>query len=222
MEQYVIIVAGGKGLRMGSDVPKQFIELQGQAIIIRTIKKFKQVLPNARLVLVLPKTEIERWKLLSERFSLSDISIAYGGKNRFESVKSGLKEVSPNSIVGIHDSVRPFVSEETIKSCFQAAELTGNAIPVIELNDSIRKIKSNESFAVDRSDYRLVQTPQCFQAEMILDAYSQEYNNSFTDDASVVESKGVKINLVQGNIENIKITNPTDLIWAESFLSALN
>lgn len=216
MEQVVIIVAGGKGLRMGSQTPKQFLEINGKAIIIHTIEKFKQALPSARLVLVLPKNELPRWQTLADKHKISRVSCVAGGKTRFDSVKAGLTEVKSSSLVAIHDAVRPFVSIETIKDCMRAAEKNGAAIPVINLNDSIRKVTNDGSFAVDRSEYKLVQTPQCFKSEILVKAYAQNYQQHFTDDASVVESIGQKVRLTAGNHENIKLTNPADLKWATS------
>ncbi|MEQ8625065.1 MAG: 2-C-methyl-D-erythritol 4-phosphate cytidylyltransferase [Vicingaceae bacterium] len=216
MEQVVIIVAGGKGLRMGSQTPKQFLEINGKAIIIHTIEKFKQALPSARLVLVLPKNELPRWQSLADKHKISGVSCVAGGKTRFDSVKAGLTEVKCSSLVAIHDAVRPFVSIETIKDCMRVAEKNGAAIPVINLNDSIRKVTNDGSFAVDRSEYKLVQTPQCFKSEILVKAYAQNYQQHFTDDASVVESIGQKVRLTVGNHENIKLTNPADLKWANS------
>ena len=216
MEQVVIIVAGGKGVRMGSETPKQFLEINGKAIIIHTIEIFKQALPTARLVLVLPKNELARWHKLAAEYQLAEVSCVSGGATRFDSVKAGLKEVNTSSLVAIHDAVRPFVSVETIKECIQAAEKYDAAIPVIDVNDSMRKIVNDNSIAVDRSEYKLVQTPQCFKSEVLVKAYAQNYQQHFTDDASVVESIGQKVTLTQGNHENIKITNPADLNWAKS------
>jgi 2-C-methyl-D-erythritol 4-phosphate cytidylyltransferase len=218
LEQVVIIVAGGKGLRMGKNTPKQFLEINGKAIIIHTIEKFKQVLPLARLVLVLPKDELDRWQELALEHNLSEISYVLGGETRFESVKAGLSKVQSESIVAVHDAVRPFVSEQTILACMQAAMGYGAAIPVVDLKDSIRKLNETTSFSVDRSEYKLVQTPQCFKSKILIEAYQQNFKQNFTDDASIVESMGQEVTLVKGNYENIKITEPSDLRWAQSML----
>lgn len=218
MEKVVIIVAGGKGLRMGSETPKQFLEINGKAIIIHTIEKFKQVLPTARLVLVLPKDEISRWQDLALKHQLKEVSCVTGGETRFESVKAGLSKVQSASIVAVHDAVRPFVSEATILACMKAAKDHGAAIPVVDLKDSIRKVEKSTSFAVNRSEYKLVQTPQCFKSELLIEAYQQEFKPKFTDDASIVESLGHAITMVKGNDENIKITEPADFKWAQTML----
>lgn len=218
MKQYVIIVAGGKGLRMGTTIPKQFLEINGKAIILYTLEKFKEALPLAELLLVLPAAEIDRWNELAKGTSFENIKIANGGPTRFESVKSGLKLVGLTGMVGVHDAVRPFVSVETIKNVFVEAEKTGAAIPVVELKDSIRKIGLGDSVAVDRTNFRSVQTPQCFEANLLKKAYEQDFNTSFTDDASVVEANGEKVNLVNGNYANIKITTLEDIRIAETFL----
>lgn len=218
MKEYVIVVAGGKGLRMGSAVPKQFLELGGKAIILHTLEKFKEALPQAELLLVLPKNELERWKETSKGTEFEHLKVAFGGKTRFDSVKSGLSEIKETGVVAIHDAVRPFVSIETIKEAIEVAKETGAAIPVVKLKDSIRKVSEEKSHSVNREEYRIVQTPQCFQTRIILDAYQQDYDSSFTDDASVAEKNNVTIQLVNGNNENIKITTLEDLKTGEAFL----
>ena len=218
MKQYVIIVAGGKGLRMGTNIPKQFLELKGKAIILHTLEKFKEALPLAELLLVLPKAEIPRWKKIAAGTEFENVQLAIGGNTRFESVKAGLRLIASNGIVGVHDAVRPFVSTPTIQRVFNAAKESRAAIPVIELKDSIRKIDFDDSKAVDRSNFRIVQTPQCFTVTVLKEAYQQPFNKSFTDDASVVEANGIKISLVEGNHANIKITTVEDLKIGEALL----
>lgn len=203
---------------MGSEVPKQFLPLNGKPILLHTIDKFKQALPEARLVLVLPKNEIARWKVMSFDSPYQEIELAEGGANRHESVKSGLSLIK-EGLVGIHDAVRPLVHEETIKNAFNQAEEKGSAIPVVPLKDSIRKVENNHSKSVDREQFYLVQTPQCFQVDSLKLAYEQAFNPSFTDDASVYESAGNEVYLVPGNDANIKITTPEDLKIAAALMS---
>lgn len=195
---------------MGTEIPKQFLPLNGKAIILHTIDKFKQALPDARLVLVLPKAEIARWKVMVYDTLYQNIEIAVGGASRFESVKAGLALIE-GGLVGIHDAVRPLVSKQTILSVFQTAAEKGAAIPVTPLKDSIRKVEDEHSVAIDRNQFCLVQTPQCFHAKALKSAYEQAFSPNFTDDASVYESDGQSVSLIFGNESNIKITSPEDL-----------
>ncbi|MDB9963735.1 2-C-methyl-D-erythritol 4-phosphate cytidylyltransferase [Vicingaceae bacterium] len=215
MNQYVIILAGGKGLRMGTTVPKQFLEIKGKAIILHTLGKFEEALPSAELLLVLPKPEIPRWQEISHGTAFENIKTTSGGDTRFESVKAGLRLIESEGVVGVHDAVRPFVSIEAIQTTFNKAKSTGAAIPVVDLKDSIRKVDSDQSVAVNRSNFKIVQTPQCFDVNVLKQAYQQVFNSSFTDDASVVEADGKKVSLVKGNYSNIKITTIEDLKIAE-------
>ena len=196
---------------MGANVPKQFLEINGKAIIVHTLEKFKEALPMAELLLVLPEAEMERWNGLSQGTAFENLRVAKGGNSRFESVKSGLSLIEAEGIVGVHDAVRPFVSIKTIQNVFAEAEKSGAAIPVVELKDSIREIGKATSKAVERSAFRIVQTPQCFQSQLLFNAYKQPNQDKFTDDASVVEESGHAISLVEGNNENIKITTFEDL-----------
>ncbi len=218
MNQYVIILAGGKGLRMGATVPKQFLEIKGKAIILHTLEKFKEALPLAELLLVLPKSEMPLWQEISGGTTVENIKTTSGGDTRFESVKAGLRLIGSEGVVGVHDAVRPFVSIETIQAAFNTAESTGTAVPVVDLKDSIRKVNSDQSVAVNRSNFKIVQTPQCFDVDILKKAYRQEFNTSFTDDASVVEADGIKVSLVMGNYSNIKITTVEDLKVAEALI----
>ncbi len=224
MHKYAIIVAGGKGERMGVDIPKQFIELEGKPILMHTLEKFKKADPTIEIILALPENQIDFWEELFSKYQLSNIphQIVKGGKTRFHSVQNALKLVKEEGIVAIHDGVRPLVSEETIKRCFVEAEKKGNAIPVVEVVESLRHVTKQDGInhSVARSCYRLVQTPQCFKSELILSAYKQQFDNSFTDDASVVEVLGKVINLVEGNRENIKITTQEDLVIASALLKS--
>jgi 2-C-methyl-D-erythritol 4-phosphate cytidylyltransferase len=217
LKKYALIVAGGKGKRMGNQTPKQFLPLHGKAILLHSLERFSKAIPEINFVLVLPEDQIDLWKELAQNTDFEDIPLTFGGAERTDSVKSGLSLVPNGALVGIHDAVRPLVSEETIVNCFKAAESKGNAVPCNPLTNSLRKIEGQSSKAVDRSDYVSVQTPQCFRSDLIKDAY-QNLNGVFTDDASVLESAGEQINLLEGNQENIKITTPLDLKIAEQLL----
>jgi 2-C-methyl-D-erythritol 4-phosphate cytidylyltransferase len=214
-----IIVAGGKGERMQSDMPKQFIELRSLPILMHTIRVFYDYTAVMKLIVVLPETQIENWRTLCKKhaFSISH-DVVSGGQTRFESVSNGLALAGSEGIIAIHDGVRPLVSRETISRCFGAAARFGAAIPVMPPVESLRMITAEGSVAVDRNRFRMVQTPQVFRAEIIQKAYQQQFNPLFTDDASVVEHAGYPIGLVEGNAENIKITLPADLLWAENLI----
>lgn len=214
-----IIVAGGKGERMQSELPKQFIELCSLPILMHTIRVFFEFDNVMKLIVVLPETQIENWRMLCKKHAFSIAhKVVSGGQTRFESVINGLGEADSEGIIAIHDGVRPLVSRETIGRCFDAAKDFGAAIPVMPPVESLRMITAEGSIAVDRNRFRMVQTPQVFRAEIIRKAYQQQYDPLFTDDASVVESAGISVKMVEGNVENIKITLPTDLQWAENFI----
>lgn len=221
-QQYVIIVAGGKGSRMQSNTPKQFIEINGEAIIVRTIKAFLNYNSLIKIIISVHKdfkVYLEEL-LIKNGLNKNNIQITLGGETRFQSVKNGLSLIEDqNAIVGIHDAARPFVSIQTIKTCFDTAKEKGNATPFVFVTDTVRKVDGQFNSSVDRSLFRIIQTPQCFLASKIKDAFAQEYNPIFTDDASVLEYNGEKINLVEGNIENIKITTPFDLSIAKTLLN---
>lgn len=218
-QKIAIIVAGGKGERMNADIPKQFLEIHGKPILMHTLDVFHRFDTSMQLVLVLPAVQIEFWKELCKKhgFTLPH-RIIEGGNARFYSVKNGLEAVNEPALVAVHDGVRPLVSIETIRRCFEVAEKLNAAIPVVDLVDSIRQITNNTSKSVDRSAYKLVQTPQIFDAALLKKAYEQEFSSLFTDDASVVEALGEKIQLVEGNRENIKITTEFDLKIAETLM----
>jgi len=220
MHRYAVIVAGGSGLRMGTDIPKQFIPIKGRPILMHTISKFLLLTNAPRIVVVLPKDQIDTWIKLCEEYSFEvDHTIAIGGETRFQSVRNGLNEIKDiNSLVAIHDGVRPLVDISVIENCYRVAEELGNAIPVIKPVESVRMEEGEGSFPVDRNKILLVQTPQVFKTEIIKNCYETSFQPSFTDDASVAELHGIKINLVEGNRENIKITNPLDLKFAESLI----
>ncbi|NJM16105.1 MAG: 2-C-methyl-D-erythritol 4-phosphate cytidylyltransferase [Bacteroidales bacterium] len=221
MQKIVIIVAGGMGTRMGISMPKQFIEIAGLPVLMHTIKAFYNAEDISETILVLPELQFEHWRELCARFNFTiKTRLIKGGQTRFHSVKNGLNAIRNQGLVAIHDGVRPLVSADTIKRCFKYAFNYGCAIPVVNLNDSVRKIEHNTSIALNREAYKLVQTPQVFQTEVVKLAFKQRYSAAFTDDASVVEAAGYKITLVDGNIENIKITTHTDLIIAESLINS--
>ena len=219
MEKFVILVAGGKGLRFGGEVPKQFLPVKGRPVLMRTIDVFKKAFPEIHIVLVLSPSQQEYWKQLCKEYSFDvPLQIADGGETRFHSVKNGLSQIpDTHAIVGVHDGVRPLVSEDTIFRCYETAEKEGTAVPVVPVVETVRKLEEDgKSKTVDRNLYRLVQTPQTFQVEILKKAYGQPYESFFTDDASVVEKMNVPVVLVEGNRENIKITTPSDLLFAEN------
>ncbi|MBK21713.1 MAG: 2-C-methyl-D-erythritol 4-phosphate cytidylyltransferase [Flavobacteriales bacterium] len=214
----IIIVAGGKGLRMGSDIPKQFLMLKSKPVIMHTIRAFYDWNKNCEFILVLPSDQQSYWQLLVSQYKFDiPVKITTGGNTRFESVKNGLQK-SSGRIVGIHDGVRPLVSTKTIEKCFEVAECLGNAVPCIPVTDSLRVVENGKNQIIDRSKYYRIQTPQVFQRAILLKGFDQDFCEEFTDDASVVEKTGETIHLVEGNEENIKITTPSDLKIAEVFL----
>jgi 2-C-methyl-D-erythritol 4-phosphate cytidylyltransferase len=219
----VIIVAGGKGLRMKADIPKQFIELKGKPVLMRTLEVFHRYDASIQLLLVLPVDQLTFWKELCIKYSFNiPHQLVAGGETRYSSVKNGLEAVLGSALVAIHDGVRPFVSIETIDRCFIEAEKHGSAIPVMDLEESIRQITESGNQSVNRMAYKIVQTPQVFTTEILKKAYKQIFSPLFTDDASVVEASGEKIYLVKGNKENIKITTGFDLELAETILRTEN
>lgn len=217
----IIVVAGGKGMRMGADVPKQFIPVGGKPILMHTLERFYAFDATMQIVLVLPVHMQDYWISLCKeyRFAVPYV-LADGGETRFHSVLNGLAKVSPEcTVIGVHDGVRPFVSLKVVEDCYSTAAKCGSAVPVIGVVETVRKIQKEGnvvvSTTVPRDDYRLVQTPQVFTSAILRKAYSQPYTDFFTDDASVVEALGERITLVDGNRENIKITTPFDLKLAE-------
>jgi len=220
-KRYVIIVAGGNGSRMNSPVPKQFLKLDGRPILMHTINKFTDTDPAIEIIVVIPSDQVTLWEALCQEYGFHKaVKIAFSGESRFQSVKNGLEFIAEESIVGIHDAVRPLVSEKTIIAAYKAAEMYGNAIPALPISDSIRQIESTRNIALDRSRYCAIQTPQCFRSDILKKAYQQDYKYTFTDDATVVEAMGEQIRLVDGNTENIKITSPKDIFVAEALLKA--
>ena len=212
MDKYVIIVAGGKGLRMGSDLPKQFLPLGGKPVLMHTLEVFRRYDAALHIILVLPHEQQDFWKqLCAEHDFRIEHQVADGGETRFHSVKNGLALVQTAGLVGVHDGVRPFVSVEVIRRCYELAERQRAVIPVIDVVETVRHLTDAGSETVSRDDYKLVQTPQVFEVQLLKQAYAQEFTPFFTDDASVVEALGVPVYLAAGNRENIKITTPFDL-----------
>ncbi len=223
MTNYALIVAGGSGSRMNADVPKQFLLLNEKPVLMHTIERFHEFDNAMEIIVVLPETQFSLWKNLCREYKFRiQHQLVAGGSVRFESVKNGLSKIQGDGIVAIHDGVRPLVSFETIGRCFEVARLKGNAIPVMPVIESLRMIDGENSKAVDRSSFVTIQTPQVFNVSEIKAAYNQPFNEAFTDDASVLEAAGLAINLVEGNIENIKVTHPADLIFAGMLIKNRN
>ena len=215
---YVIIVAGGKGLRMGGEVPKQFLPVGGKPVLRRTLERFREAMPELQIILVLPKAQQDYWQQLCREHQFAvEYQLTDGGQTRFHSVQNGLALVPDDAqgVVGVHDGVRPFVSAEVICRCYEAARESKAVIPVVPVVETVRHLQGASSVTVPRDEYRLVQTPQCFDIQLLKAANKQPYNDGFTDDASVVEAFGYDVKLVEGNRENIKITTPADLKFAE-------
>ena len=226
---YVIIVAGGKGLRMGTDIPKQFLPIGGKPVLMRTLERFREYAADLQIILVLPKAQQDYWKQLCKEYDFRiEYQLTDGGETRFHSVQNGLALVPDDAegVVGVHDGVRPFPSVEVIRNCYETARTAKAVIPVIPIVETVRHLVSESntqrSITVPRGDYRLVQTPQTFDIQLLKAANRQPYNDGFTDDASVVEAYGFNITLVEGNRENIKITTPFDMTIAEALLNNNN
>jgi len=223
MRRHVIIVAGGKGLRMGTATPKQFLSVAGKPILVHTLQRFLDFEKDIQVILVLPEDHFNLWSQISVKyFPHRKIDLVVGGSTRFQSVKNGLDSIeSPEGIVAVHDAVRPMVTDEIIKLAFNQAKKKGTAVTAVTSKDSLRKLTANgKSASVPRNEYKIVQTPQIFDLKILRNAYECEEKVTFTDDASVVESAGYEIFLVEGSYQNIKITTEEDLILAETLLSA--
>ena len=214
-----MLVAGGSGRRMGGDLPKQFIEIAGKPLLMHTIMRFYHYDPTLKIIVVLPLRHIETWDRLCarHRFAVAHRYVPGGGE-RYFSVKKGLAEVEDNTLIAIHDGVRPLVSEEVIDNAYRTAAEYGSAIPVVRPPESLRRQDDTKSIPVDRSHYMLVQTPQVFKTGLLKKAYEIPYRKTFTDDATVFEAAGHTVELIDGNAENIKITRPADLRFAECLL----
>lgn len=224
MTEYIIIVAGGSGTRFGSEVPKQFLEINGLPVIMHSINRFIEYSDKINVVVALPSEQFALWEDLRRKHSFSVSTVlCNGGETRFHSVQNALNTISDlDALVGIHDAVRPLVGVETIRNCFRLARAKGNAVPVVTLEESIREVHGGNSKSVDRSTFRIVQTPQVFRSEVLKEAYKQPFSVFFTDDASVVEAAGHTIHLAEGNKENRKLTTKEDVGFFSYFLSKEN
>jgi len=219
MKKYVIIVAGGRGTRMDSELPKQFIIIAGKPVLLHTLMLFQKFDSAIDTIIVIHPDYQEYWKrLLEEHQSSFNHILVTGGAERFHSVKNALAHVSEEGIIAVHDAVRPIVSPDTVKQCFVTAEEKGTAVPCLRIPESVRSIKNVGSKSVDREKLRIIQTPQVFRSQILKESYQADYREEFTDDATVVEHAGHTIHLVDGNIENIKITTREDLKLAEFYL----
>jgi 2-C-methyl-D-erythritol 4-phosphate cytidylyltransferase len=219
MEKFAVIVAGGSGRRMGTSLPKQFLELRGKPVLWHTINTFMEAYHKLKIILVLPEQYLSEGMQLNNMFEEKDrIFITVGGETRFHSVRNGLELVDRHSIVFVHDGVRCLVSKELVQHCYEQALIRGNAIPAIHATDTIRLETASGNELIDRNKVRIIQTPQTFTSEIIKTAFSQDYHESFTDEASVVETLGIKINLVEGEASNIKITRSIDMVIAGHIL----
>lgn len=219
--EYALIVAGGKGIRIKSSIPKQFLELNGTPILIHTIHAFVRYSSQIKIILVLPEDDMPIWKELSAKHKFNTpIIIQTGGDTRFQSVKRGLEKIEGNGLVAIHDGVRPLISEDIIGASFRLAAVHKTAVAAVRLKESIRMTDQDTTRAMDRSKFRLIQTPQTFEVALIKKAYQGKENPSLTDDASVAEQAGHVISLFEGSYENIKITTSEDLVVAEALLNA--
>ena len=219
MMDYVIIVAGGKGLRMGGDVPKQFQLIGGRPVLMHTLQRFRDAMSDLQIILVLPHEQQEYWRELCQQYQFSvGHHVTDGGPTRFHSVKNGLALIPDDAegVVGVHDGVRPFVSCEVIVRCDETARVAEAVVPVVPVVETLRHVEEGTK---PRSDYRLVQTPQTFSIPLLKAAFRQDYRDAFTDDASVVEAFGHAITLVDGNRENIKLTTPFDLLVGEALFA---
>lgn len=214
-KEYVIVTAGGSGTRMGSDMPKQFMDLNGIPVIVHSINAFKQYSSDINIIVVLPEGTVDLWTEIAEKFEV-DAKTCTGGDTRFASVKNGLELVGDEGMVAVHDAARPMISPALISHLYLEAAQHGNAVPVLPLTDSIRELSGKVSRPAERERLRLVQTPQVFEAGLLKKAYEQAYRSSFTDDATVAEAFGAKIHLAEGEKRNIKITTSEDLLIAEA------
>lgn len=217
MKKIAIIVAGGNGTRMNNDIPKQFLLLKNKPILYYSIKTFLDSFDDMEIILVLPEEHIEKGKeIIDGYFDVSKFKIINGGRTRFHSVKKGLSLITDeNAIVFVHDGVRCLLTKSLIKRCYEFALESGTAVPAVTSRDSVRMITNNGNKILDRNKIKLIQTPQTFHSKILLPAYSIDYKDGLTDEATVVEAFGIKVNLIEGEVNNIKITTPPDLIFAE-------
>ena len=221
MKKYAVLVAGGQGTRMKNNIPKQFLSLKSKPVLYYTINSFFRAFADMEIILVLPKMHIETGeRIIAEYFPEKNIKIITGGSTRFASVKNGLSQVNEESIVFVHDAVRCLLTDDLIIRCYELAMQKGSAIPVVASKDSVRIVSGDENNSIDRSTVKLVQTPQVFKSDIIIPAFDVEYDDSFTDEATVVEHAGHKVYLIEGEENNIKITHPADLFIAEKIIEA--
>jgi 2-C-methyl-D-erythritol 4-phosphate cytidylyltransferase len=219
MKKYAVIVAGGSGLRMGTALPKQFLLLMGKPVLWHTLTAFLDTYPDMEIILVLHKDHKEAGlEIIRSTHSPQRITITEGGETRFYSVQNGLKYINQHSVIFVHDGVRCLITPELIRKCYDETIKNGNAVPAITAVDTIRIESASGNEQIDRNKVRIIQTPQTFFSDIIKAAFDQDYDDAFTDEASVVERLGVKINLVDGDTSNIKITTPVDLLIAEKIL----
>lgn len=219
VREYALVVAGGKGTRIPGTMPKQFLPLNGRPILLHTLDAFHRYNPQLPVVLVLPADDRDTWmRIRREHQVYNPITLVDGGETRFQSVRNGLNAISGEGLVAIHDGVRPLISEDIIGASFRLAAAHKTAIAAVRLKESIRMTDQDTTRAVDRSRYRLIQTPQTFDLSLIRKAYQQKEDATMTDDASVAERAGFSISLFEGSYENIKITTPEDLVVAEALL----
>lgn len=218
-KKYAVIVAGGKGLRMGSSIPKQFLPLYGKPMLCHAIEAFAQAIDGIRLILVLPADQVGGAQtVLRSYIGGIDVTTVAGGETRYHSVQNGLKHVNNDGVVFIHDGARPLISKDLILRCYKQALEKGSAIPAIEVAESVRIVEGDDSKPLDRENLRIIQTPQTFLTKLILPAFSQDYELSFTDEATVLEAYNCKIHLIEGGYNNIKVTTPDDMKIAEALL----
>ena len=218
-KEYALIVAGGKGTRIKSKLPKQFLEILGKPILLHTLEAFYRYSDTIQIILVLPEDDFSIWKDIAHKFQFTKpLILVKGGETRFQSVKNGLQQIEGDGLVAIHDGVRPLISEDIIGASFRLAAVHQSAVAAVRLKESIRMTDQDNTKAVDRSRFRLIQTPQTFDVAFIKKAYEIKEDPSLTDDASVAERAGLVISLFEGSYENIKVTTPEDLIIAEALL----
>jgi len=219
MKKIALIVAAGNGSRMKNDIPKQFLFLKNKPILYYSINSFLDAYDDVEIILVLPEEHIGKGQeIVDGYFDATKIKITAGGRTRFHSVKNGLALVKDEAIIFVHDGVRCLLTKDLIKKCYEAALELGNAIPAVDCSDSVRMLTSNGNKIIDRKKIKLIQTPQTFHSKILLPAYAIDYKEQFTDEATVMEAFGLKVNLIEGEIDNIKITTPQDLILADLIL----
>jgi 2-C-methyl-D-erythritol 4-phosphate cytidylyltransferase len=221
IKKYAVVVAGGKGVRMGASVPKQFLPFMGKPLLCCALQAFSSAMPGIKLILVAPPDLLSSAQtVLRSYLSDLEVTVVVGGETRFHSVQNGLKEIKGPGVVFVHDGVRPLISADLIQRCYKAALEKGSAIPAIPVNESMRILTAEGSSPIDRDKLRIIQTPQTFMTDIIMPAFRQPYDPAFTDEATVVEAYGTKVNLVMGMADNIKVTTPEDLIRAEALYVA--